>query len=108
MLLNIPYAKSSDRELAKSLGAKWKSDLKMWQLPDSTELPETLKPYLVEVVVATPEAVAFERTTLACQKIEEIASTNKELGRQLAKQMAIRVLMAGGLNIREAREMVGE
>lgn len=108
MFLSIPFAKSADRESAKSIGAKWRADLKMWQLPDSTELPAQLKGYQVEVVVATPEAVAFERTTLACQKIEEIASTNKELGRQLAKQMAIRVLMAGGLNIREAREMVGE
>lgn len=108
MLLNIPYAKSADRESAKSLGAKWKSDLKMWQLPDSTELPDNLKPYLVEVVVATPEAVALHRTTLACEKIEEIASGNATLGRSLAKEMAIRVLMSGGFNLREIREMLGE
>ena len=108
MLLNIPYAKSSDRELAKSLGAKWKSDLKMWQLPDSTELPETLKPYLVEVVVATPEAVVLHRTNLVCEKIEEIAGGNLPLGRSLAKEMATRVLMSGGFNLRDIREMLGE
>lgn len=132
MLLRIPFEKKTDREAAKKLGAKWVESAKCWSLPDSTELPEALAAYRVQEILATAEQVVAARVDRACEALKafandarlglKLSNTTKEaLGKfdaskgapdaeatkRLAKALAVRVLLAGGLTVADVRAITG-
>lgn len=132
MFLKIPFDKKSDRETAKGLGAKWRDDLKLWALADSVQLPESMASYRVQEILPSAELIVATRVDRGCETLKALAedarlgiklsaATKETLGKfdgskgapdeagckRLARELAVRVLMAGGFNVSEIKALTG-